>query len=149
MSEESMPLLTNSRRNGPAHPPGGCRSRLRYFFSSITVEPALLLYMLAYGLCFVYTTQMWVEKICYFHFHYDEEICKNLDTGMYPEEQGAVHRMTTRYNVHNHLIEYLPAALIVLVLGALSDNRDRRLPIIIPMVGIAIMKLGLAAKAYW
>lgn len=142
-------MLTNSRRNGPAHPPGGCRSRLRYFFSSITVEPALLLYMLAYGLCFVYTTQMWVEKICYFHFHYDEEICKNLDTGMYPEEQGAVHRMTTRYNVHNHLIEYLPAALIVLVLGALSDNRDRRLPIIIPMVGIAIMKLGLAANAYW
>ncbi|XP_063603815.1 probable peptidoglycan muropeptide transporter SLC46 [Penaeus indicus] len=147
--EESEPLLASSRRNGPARPAGGWRSRFKNFFSSITVEPALLLYMLAYGLCFVYTTQIWVEKVCYFHFHYDEEICKNLDTGKYPEEQSAVHRMTTRYNVYNHLIEYLPAALIVLVLGAWSDTRDRRLPIIIPMVGIAIMKLGLAANAYW
>lgn len=144
-----MPLLSNSRLHGSAHAPGGCRSRLRTFFSSITVEPALFLYMLTYGLCFVYTTQMWVEKVCSFYFHYDDDVCANLDSGKYPEEQRAVHRMTSRYNVYNHLIEYLPAALVVLVLGAWSDTRDRRLPIVIPMAGVALMKFGLAANAYW
>nr|XP_027217403.1 solute carrier family 46 member 3-like [Penaeus vannamei] len=141
-ASEDMPLLSNSRLNGSAHAPGGCRSRLRTFFSSITVEPALFLYMLTYGLCFVYTTQMWVEKVCSFYFHYDDDVCANLDSGKYPEEQRAVHRMTSRYNVYNHLIEYLPAALVVLVLGAWSDTRDRRLPIVIPMAGVALMKFA-------
>lgn len=146
--DENTSLLANSR-SGTERLPGGCRSRLKNFFCSITVEPALLLYMLAYGVCFVYIPQMWVDKICYQHFHYSEEICQNLESGRYPEEQNAVHRMTTHYNVYNHLVEYLPAALVVLVLGAWSDTRDRRLPIIIPMAGIIFMYLGLAANAYW
>lgn len=126
-----------------------CWNHMKTFFKNITVEPALFMVLLGIGMENVFITNLWVDKICYFQFNYSSAICSHIQSGNYPEEQNNVQRMTNRYNIYTHILQYPPAVLVVLGLGTWGDVRGRRLPIIIPLLGFFLKSLSTALIAYW
>nr|XP_045611717.1 proton-coupled folate transporter-like [Procambarus clarkii]XP_045611718.1 proton-coupled folate transporter-like [Procambarus clarkii] len=122
---------------------------VRRLLAAITLEPAVFLYVLGFGLDVVFVKNLWVDKTCLLHFNFSEDICTNLSSGKFPDEQNAVHRQVTRYTLYCAIVQHVPAVVVVMVLGAWSDLRDRRLPILVPMMGYFLMALGLFANSYW
>lgn len=157
MSEEEceeQPLMVDSATNivtttTTTTTSPSCCDKVASFLSAITIEPAVFLYVIGFGLDVVFIKNLWVDKTCLFYFNFSAEICSNLNSGRFPAEQDMVQRQVTRYNVYCAVIQHVPAVVVVMVLGAWSDLRDRRLPILVPMLGYFLMALGLTANAYW
>lgn len=124
-------------------------SAKKSFLSSVTVEPALALTAFGYGSALLFTTNLLIDKICSLQFGYSDEVCSQLDSGKYTQQQDNVQRVANLYNVYKQVIEYIPALFAVLLLGAWSDRRGRRLPVILPVAGQLLMGLGLTANSYW
>lgn len=154
-TSEASPLLESSgtKRSSSALmkevPPQTSRPGLCHFLSLVTVEPALFLLSLGYGIELVFKTNMLVDKTCSIQLHYSSDVCSDLDSGNYKAQQDAVQRLTANYNLYCQLIELLPGALIMMMLGTLSDTRSRRLPLLLPLAGSTLKSLGLFCNAYW
>lgn len=119
------------------------------YLSTITVEPTLFLHCLSYGVEGIFKTNLFIDKTCSIQLNYSDEVCKNLDSGKYNQQQDTVQQYTTKYNLYCTWIEYLPAVFVIVLLGAWSDTRGRRLPLLLPSVGFALKALGFALNAYW
>lgn len=153
---ESSPLLGTSetkvssssalKTEAPARP--SC-SRSCHLLSLVTVEPALFLMALGFGMEQVFKTNMLVDKTCAIQLNYSADVCRNLDSGNYKVEQDATQKLVANYNLYCQVIELLPGALVTLLLGAWSDTRGRLLPILIPAAGATLKALGLCCNAYW
>lgn len=147
---EKTPLLDKREASAPsASRCGNCFLGIKTFLSYVTVEPALVLQAFGFGLESVFMTNLWVDKTCLIHYGFGEEVCAKLDSGTYPQQQDTVQRLVNQYNVYRHIVEYLPALGVVLLLGAWSDWRGRRLPILVPALGQLLLGLGLVANSYW
>nr|XP_053642951.1 proton-coupled folate transporter-like [Cherax quadricarinatus] len=144
MVDSATNIVTTTTTTSPS-----CCDKVASFLSAITIEPAVFLYVIGFGLDVVFIKNLWVDKTCLFYFNFSTEICSNLNSGRFPAEQDMVQRQVTRYNVYCAVIQHVPAVVVVMVLGAWSDLRDRRLPILVPMLGYFLMALGLTANAYW
>lgn len=143
--EENSPLLVRSRSTEAL--PG--RRTLLQFLSNITVEPALLLFACGHVIDAVYIPQIQMDKICSVMLNFSAEICANLDSGNFNTEEDAVQRIASRYNVYSHWVEYLPALVTMLLLGAWGDTRGRKLPVIASFIGCLTSSLVLVASVYW
>lgn len=143
--EENSPLLVRSRSTEAL--PG--RRTLLQFLSNITVEPALLLFACGHVVDAVYIPQIQMDKICSVMLNFSAEICANLDSGNFNTEEDAVQRIASRYNVYSHWVEYLPALVTMLLLGAWGDTRGRKLPVIASFIGCLTSSLVLVASVYW
>ncbi|XP_047481356.1 uncharacterized protein LOC125033695 [Penaeus chinensis] len=144
-NEESSPLLKRTRpaKEGPA------RQTFLQFLSNVTVEPALLLFSCGHVIDSIYIPQIQIDKICSLMLNFSAEICENLDSGSFDEEEDAVQKIASRFNVYQHWVEYLPALVSMLLLGAWGDTRDRKLPLIVSFVGCLLSSLILLASVYW
>ncbi|KAK7077743.1 hypothetical protein SK128_018280 [Halocaridina rubra] len=123
------------------------RSNLRKLASYVTVEPNIMFYCLGFGFESIFLVNLWVDKVC--SHKYSSEICSNLDSGKYEAEQDYVQRRVADFNIYNHIVEYLPATFMVMILGAWSDCKDRKLPVILPSVGHLLKGLIMTANCYW
>ena len=142
---ESTPLL----RNPPMKPQSRHRSSISRALSLVTVEPALFLEALAYGVNENLLTNLTVDKLCSVHFGFDEETCRNLDAGNHTVQQDQVQRLATDYIMYNKWVEYVPALLTNLLLGSLGDARGRRLPVLLTFTGHLLMAVCYLANTYW
>lgn len=123
-------------------------SRPSHFLSYVTVEPALFLVALGFGMEQIIKTNMLMDKTCAIQLNYSADVCRNLDSGDHKAEQDTTQKLVANYNLYSEVIELLPAALVTLLLGAWSDTRGRLMPILIPLAGAALKSLGLCCNAY-
>ncbi|KAK7072264.1 hypothetical protein SK128_020747 [Halocaridina rubra] len=145
---EKSPLIPKHLPKGNVRSSRPLCQKITSLFSLITVEAAYFLYSTCYGLESVTLVNLWVDKEC--QHMYSMNICKVLDSGQYPKEQDTVQdKVSTYKSMYAQWIEYLPAVFVVLILGAWSDSRDRRLPVVLPFVGFLLKSLGILANCYW
>ncbi|MPC12320.1 Proton-coupled folate transporter [Portunus trituberculatus] len=130
-------------------PPHRARTGLCHYLSLVTVEPALFLLAMGFSIELVFKTNMLVDKTCSIQLQYSSDVCHSLDSGNYKAQQASVQKLTANYNMYCQIIELLPGALVMLLLGTWSDTRSRRLPLLLPLVGSTLKSLGLCCNAYW
>ncbi|CAL4095647.1 unnamed protein product, partial [Meganyctiphanes norvegica] len=145
--EEKTPLLKANNKSCSDNPKSGF-SKILLYITSITVEPIVLLQSLGRGFEGVFLTNIWVDKVCEVQLNYSAEVCHNIDSGDYPEEQDEVQRIVNLYQIYRHWIEYLPATFAVIALGVLSDAKGRRLSLLIPMFGCFLERVGYLINSY-
>ncbi|KAK7080449.1 hypothetical protein SK128_024033, partial [Halocaridina rubra] len=148
-NQRLIPVINCENEENMSVQMSSCCSRAKDFFKSLSVEPALFLILFGIGLESVFITNLWVDKICYFHFNYSKAICENIDSGKYPQEQMNVQQTTNQYNVYTAVMQHLPAVAVVLLLGTWSDKRGRKLPVIIPFTGYFLTSGSVTATVYW
>lgn len=152
-TNEASPLLgasgakgiSSARTKVPPQP----RTGLCRYLSLVTVEPALFLMAMSFSMELVFKTNMLVDKTCSVQLHYSNDVCSGLDSGNYKAQQDSVQRLTADYNMYCQILELLPGAVVMMLLGTWSDTRSRRLPLLIPLVGSTLKSLGLCCNAYW
>jgi PCFT/HCP family folate transporter-like MFS transporter 1/3 len=90
---------------------------------SITVEPTLVLYMLAFMLTAVVENVFFVYKSCTVNHGYSHEICMELEK--HNETKAEVQRTTSTFLQWNSIAGHVIPIILAFFLGSFSDRRGR------------------------
>ncbi|CAL4181291.1 unnamed protein product, partial [Meganyctiphanes norvegica] len=149
---ETTPLLHKSaagKDTSDSPKPASTGRAIQDFFQAVTIEPIMFLHALSYSFEGVFVENLWIDKICQNQYNYSSETCQNLDSGQYTVEQDNVQRWTTSYSMYRSVIETIPSLVAILFLGAWSDTRGRRLPVILPIYGYTLKCISYIINVIW
>lgn len=151
-ADDDASLLANEElhheNDDPLQPPKSCCDTLFNLFSFITIEPSMFLISLGFSFEGVFVDNLWVDKVCHIQLNYSMEICQNLDTGNYTSQQDTVQRWVTYYKMYANMIETIPVLFAIILLGAWSDTKGRKLPYIIPQFGYLLKVVSYIINSY-
>lgn len=111
------------------------------------VEPVVAASLFGLGLNMAIADNLWLDKVCKVHFNMSETVCCALSH--HPREEEEVQRLANRYRVYGKVMQQVPAAAMVLLMGGYSDALDRRLPLLWCHIGYLMMALASVANVYW
>ncbi|XP_060521587.1 probable peptidoglycan muropeptide transporter SLC46 isoform X2 [Cylas formicarius] len=116
----------------------GSRSGVLRYLSYITVEPSLIFYMLAFMITNVVEQSFFVYKACHVNHGYNKTVCDNInneDKNITKEVQITV----SNFHLWNDIFGHAGQIVLAFFMGAWSDKRGRKLPLL----------LGLTGKLYY
>ena len=111
-------------------------AKLMKLFSSITVEPVMLLDGLAYSIMIVFVENLQMDKICLVNLNLTEPVCANLSH--YEEHSLELQQRFSIFGMYNGIIMAFLPLFFILFMGAWSDRYGRKVPLLLSSLG----KLG-------
>ena len=123
----------------------GTREQIINFFKSITLEPALFLYMLSLGIYYVPSQSLYVDKVCQINFNYT--FCDDLKN--HPDEQIKVQKHVAAIQAYNTILQNLPEIIYLLLAGPWSDTNGRKAVLIFSGCGYVVNNGVLMINAYF
>uniref|UniRef100_A0A182JXV0 Major facilitator superfamily (MFS) profile domain-containing protein n=1 Tax=Anopheles christyi TaxID=43041 RepID=A0A182JXV0_9DIPT len=131
-------------QNGTQEDPNGSNSnvagasttangREERWYEKISVEPSMFMYMMAFMLTSVVEQAFFLYKACTVDHGYSHEICLNLE--QYQDIKKQVQVTTSTFHQWNNIAMYVVPIILALFLGAWSDRRGRKLPLILGLMG--------------
>lgn len=99
----------------------------------VTVEPTMMLYMMAFMITHVYEQSYYVYKACTANCKFNETVCRNLNE--YPEQNAIVQSVVSTFHQWNGVASHLPTVFMAFFLGAYSDKFGRRYIILAGLFG--------------
>lgn len=103
------------------------------WYHLITVEPSMFLYMMAFMLTSVVEQVFFLYKACTVNHGYSHDICINIE--LYQDIKKEVQITTSNFHMWNNIAMYVVPIVLALFLGAWSDRRGRKLPLILGLIG--------------
>lgn len=143
------PLASSTSSATSADTTTPCGRQLRNLILNITVEPVLFLHAMSFAVASVFYTNMMVDKVCTLQLNYSADICDHLDSGDHEEEQNAVQKITNVYQLYCSWIQSSLGIFAMVLLGAWSDTKGRKVPLLVPLIGDSLKALLLLANAYF
>ena len=129
------------------HSPPGCDPdpSKKWHPGLVTIEPALFLYLLAWGTFWPTVNGLLYRKVCM--MNYNTFICDNLHNHSFHEQEDHVQKMTSHWQLAQNYIFEVPAILVAFTYGSLSDRFSRKLTIVLPAIGqiLSSILFGLTA----
>ncbi|PAV64609.1 hypothetical protein WR25_01685 [Diploscapter pachys] len=104
----------------------------------LRMEIPIFLYMLSSFIKFPVFQNLAYEKICYQHYH-DDVLCSNA-SAYYKDK--SIQAEANHFIFASSMILTLPSILSTLILGAVSDNRSIKIPLLLPYVGLVFASLN-------
>ncbi|XP_055378625.1 proton-coupled folate transporter-like [Condylostylus longicornis] len=99
----------------------------------ITIEPTMFLYMFAIMFTSVVEQAFFVRKACLVNHNYTVEICDNI---VHHEEVNIkVQHTTSNFFQYESIAAHIFPIILALFLGAWSDKRGRKLPLLLGLTG--------------
>lgn len=80
-------------------PPESCGTRIKHFLSLITVEPTMVLYMMAYMLTSVVEQSFFVYKACSSNHNLSDTICNNITA-----DENEEYNKQVQVNIRSHSV---------------------------------------------
>lgn len=112
---------------------------------SITVEPLMILYMLAFMMTSIVEEEFYLQKSCRAHLKMSPEVCGNLSS--LPELKKEVQVITARFHQWRTLSGQLIPIVLTLFMGAWSDKWGRKLFLLVGLAGKIIFSLMMSLNA--
>ncbi|CAG9836867.1 unnamed protein product [Diabrotica balteata] len=110
-------------------------NKFLHYFKYVTVEPTMLLYMMAFMTTNVAEQSFYVYKTCTINHGYNKTICDNINSPEYKNISKEVQASTAKFHVWNNLAGHVTPIILALFIGAWSDKRGRKLPLLIGLFG--------------
>ncbi|XP_055544588.1 proton-coupled folate transporter [Wyeomyia smithii] len=107
--------------------------RTERWYRRITVEPSMFLYMMAFMLTSVVEQVFFLYKACTVNHGFSHDICINIEN--YQDIKKQVQVTTSTFHMWNNIAMYVVPIILALFLGAWSDRRGRKLPLILGLTG--------------
>lgn len=133
-NEEDVELIHTGDRTG-----NKCM-KLYGILTTLTIEPVLFTFMLAYFMNICNLTNMMMDKGCLFHMNYSTDICSNLS--FHESEKKKVEILANNYSLYANLTSFI-AAFIMIFIAPWSDKYGRRLPLLMSVTGAILTDVGL------
>lgn len=141
-------------RNGSVFKPSpsegrsvGCRRRIRRFLSAVTVEPAIFVHMLVTSIEGTVLANLVLHKVCVNEIGLPDSECLYNTSNSTVEDAVQVH--ATNANMFIILADTFPGIMMSILMGAYSDRRGRKLPIIAPILGYILSSALFVAFTYY
>ncbi|CAG9761150.1 unnamed protein product [Ceutorhynchus assimilis] len=103
--------------------------------SYITVEPSLVFYMLAFMITTVAEQSFFVFKACTVNHGYNDTICRNLNDKKFENITKEVQITVSNFHLWNDIAGHAGQIILAFFMGAWSDKRGRKLPLILGLIG--------------
>ncbi|CAH0693516.1 unnamed protein product [Chilo suppressalis] len=137
LRQEEIPL--NPDAEDKEEPKRTCGQKCIFFFKSITLEPTISLYIIAYIISAMTISNLSIEKACRVNLNFPDEICTAMRQQTL-ESQNTYERdvqrlVTTAVAWKTYLTATIPC-VIALFVGPWQDNTGhRKIFLIIPIIG--------------
>ncbi|KAF2884243.1 hypothetical protein ILUMI_21935 [Ignelater luminosus] len=152
---EIRPASTNEiqNENKPEEAIGMC-TKFRIFFTNITVEPILVLFLLPSVMSVVAIANLDLEKACRVNLEYNETVCDGLtarNSSLYtPKQEETVQKLVASMAAWKNVIKSVLPSILLMFLGSWSDRHKRRKPgILIPIIGEIFTNIGVLTCIYF
>lgn len=151
-SPEEQPLKTNGEViEKPVKK--SWKDKLAYIKENITVEPVLACYVIPGALSRLATQNLNLDKACRVNFNYGDTVCSALiarEGNKYMKEEIAVQELIASMETWKNLLLTAVPSLLILFLGAWSDRTgNRKICILLPIIGDMLMCLSNIMNAYF
>ncbi|XP_063696605.1 proton-coupled folate transporter-like [Culicoides brevitarsis] len=123
-----------------------CCSKVMRVIRNISVEPTMFLYMMAFMLTNVVEQVFFVYKACRVDHGYDEDICRNIEK--FENIKKEVQKTVSLFHQWDSIAGHIIPIFLALFLGAWSDKRGRKLPLIMGLTGKLVYSLMIVINAY-
>ena len=145
MEKETLPKIEMDEKQ--AKPPATCCSKIKSFFSTITVEPAYLIFSFAQGLYLLVASELYISKVCKVNLAFGEEVCENLHD--HKDKQIEVQQYVATLQIYNRILQAVPSVIFSLFAGPWSDIYGRKFLIIVSLSGFFCNNAVFMACTYW
>ena len=145
MEKETLPKIEMDEKQ--AKPPATCCSKIKSFFSTITVEPAYLIFSFAQGLYLLVASELYISKVCKVNLAFGEEVCENLHD--HKDKQIEVQQYVATLQIYNRILQAVPSVIFSLFAGPWSDIYGRKFLIIVSLSGFFFNNAVFMACTYW
>lgn len=112
----------------------------------------MFLYMMAFMLTSVVEQAFFVDKACRANLNFSDNICSNLADNQYKEYNKQVQVIVSDFHQYNGIATHAIPLVLALFLGAWSDRRGRKLPLLLGLVGklyYSVMVVINALQVTW
>ncbi|RZC34752.1 MFS 1 and/or Sugar tr domain containing protein [Asbolus verrucosus] len=120
--------------NEPWQPPAE-RKPLSHYLKLITVEPTMVLYMMAFMTTSVVEQSFFVDKACRVNHGFNSTVCDNLTLDEFEDLNKQVQITVSDFHLWNDVGGHGGPIILALFMGAWSDKRGRKLPLLIGLIG--------------
>lgn len=121
--------------------------KMKYAFSSVTVEPVFFLKAIASTLIYQSYQDLLLLKACSVNLNYEEDICEALRlknvTNETQIQNKEVHKYTARTVGWSSIVEQVLPIILVLCAGTYSDRFGRKLCIVVSLFGFTLQAMFL------
>ncbi|XP_064092201.1 probable peptidoglycan muropeptide transporter SLC46 [Macrobrachium nipponense] len=115
-------------------------------FSSITVEPLMLLDGLAFSNMHVYIENLQMDRVCRMSAGYSEEVCRDLKAE--PDASVQVQQKYSVFALYNGIIAAVLPLFFILFMGAWSDKYGRKVPLVAVQIGHLLHAAGYLLASF-
>ncbi|CAH0564017.1 unnamed protein product [Brassicogethes aeneus] len=105
------------------------------FIKKITVEPTLVLYMMAFMVTSVVEQAFFVHKACTVDHGYNATICDNISDEQYKNISKEIQITVSTFHLWNDIAGHIGQIILAFFLGAWSDKRGRKITLLFGLVG--------------
>lgn len=102
--------------------------------------------MMAYMITSVVEQAFFVYKACTVDHNYPEEICRNIEN--YADVKKEVQVTVSNFHQWNNVLGHIVPIFLALYLGAWSDKRGRKIPLIMGLTGKLIYSSMIIVNTY-
>ncbi|XP_047526841.1 proton-coupled folate transporter-like [Vanessa atalanta] len=129
------------------------KEKIAYIKENITLEPVLISYVVPGVLARLATQNLNLDKACRVNLKYGEAVCNALiakEGTRYQKEELIVQELIASMEAWKNIILTAIPSLLILFIGAWSDRTgNRKICIILPIVGDLLMCLSNILNAYY
>ncbi|XP_046960928.1 proton-coupled folate transporter-like isoform X2 [Vanessa cardui] len=129
------------------------KEKIAYIKENITLEPVLISYVVPGVLARLATQNLNLDKACRVNLQYGEAVCNALiakEGTRYQKEELIVQELIASMEAWKNIILTAIPSLLILFIGAWSDRTgNRKICIILPIVGDLLMCLSNILNAYY
>ncbi|XP_065577143.1 proton-coupled folate transporter-like isoform X3 [Artemia franciscana] len=109
--------------------------------AGITVEPVLLIYMLATFMQYAVFQDLVYKKVCQSRPSLTLEDCQDLSSLNNTSEMEIIQKNSSHWILISTVSLTIPSIIVCNFLGAYSDTHGRKLPLVLPSVGIILSSI--------
>lgn len=110
-------------------------TKLKKYLSLITIEPTMVLYMMAFMTTTVVEQAFFVDKACRVDHKFNDTICGNISAKENEDYNKIVQITVSNFHQWNNISGHAFPIILALFMGAWSDKRGRKLPLILGLIG--------------
>lgn len=118
------------------------------FLYSISVEPTMFLFLLAFMITNIYEQELFIQKVCRGNLNLTDDICDHIHNSTNAEYKITIQQQVSKFLIKESVVAYLFPVIMALFMGSFSDKFGRKAPLLCGLFGKFIYSTMLAVNAH-
>ncbi|XP_056640546.1 proton-coupled folate transporter [Diorhabda sublineata] len=124
------------------------KNKFIHYCNYITVEPTMILYMMAFMITSVVEQSFYIFKACTVNHGFNATLCHNINEPEYKNITKEVQKTVAKFHIYNNIAGHFVPIVLAFFIGSWSDKRGRKSPLLIGLFGKLFFSLMIIVNSY-